>query len=101
MMGRPVLVMLFSRIIKENGFEINYEKVRLAGTTQRMAVTGVTVNKFPNVPRRYVRQISSILNSWREYGYEATEKEFNEKYSKRHRASDKQKSLKYVIKGKL
>jgi RNA-directed DNA polymerase len=90
-----------SRAIEENGFEINYEKVRLAGKFQRMEVTGITVNKFPNIRREYIKQISSILNSWRKYGYMATESEFNYKYNKRHKTSSNPKSLKYVIKGKL
>lgn len=90
-----------SKIIEENGFNINYEKVRLAGTMRRMEVTGITVNEFPNVLRKYIRQISSILHSWRKYGYEATEKDFNEKYDTGHRASDKPKSLAFAIKGKL
>ncbi|MCK9619122.1 MAG: reverse transcriptase domain-containing protein [Methylobacter sp.] len=90
-----------SRAIEENGFEINYEKVRLAGEFQRMEVTGITVNEFPNVSRKYIKQISSILHAWRKYGYEAAEKDFNHKYDKCHIASNRPKSLKYVIKGKL
>jgi S1-C subfamily serine protease len=42
-----------------------------------------------------------MLHAWRKYGYEAAEKEFNEKYDQRYRASDKPKSLLHVVKGKL
>lgn len=90
-----------TRIINENGFQINYHKVRLCSTLSRMEVTGLTINEFLNVRRQYIRQISSILHAWRKYGYEAAEKEFNEKYDHKHRASDKSKSLLYVVKGKL
>jgi len=90
-----------TRIIEENGFNINYEKVRLCSKNSRMEVTGLTVNKFPNVRRQYIRQLSSMLNAWRKYGYEAAESEYNEKYNKRHRASKKPKSYLYVLKGKL
>ncbi len=88
-------------IIKENGFKINYDKVRLCSTLSRMEVTGLTVNEFPNVRRQYVRQLSSMLHAWRKYGYYLAEKEFNKKYDTKHRASDKPKSFLYVIKGKL
>ncbi len=90
-----------THIIEDNGFNINYEKVRLCSNLSRMEVTGLTVNEFPNVRRQYVRQLSSMLNAWRKYGYELAEKEFNEKYDLRHRASEKPKSYLYVIKGKL
>lgn len=90
-----------THIIEENGFKINYDKVRLCSPMSRMEVTGLTVNEFPNVKRQYIRQISSMLHAWRKHGYDAAEKEFNEKYDHRHRASDKPKSLLHVIKGKL
>ena len=88
-------------IIEKNGFNINYEKVRLCGRFSRMEVTGLTVNEFPNVRRKYVRQLSSMLHAWRKYGCEAAEKEYNEKYNNRHRASGKPKSYLHVIKGML
>jgi len=90
-----------THIIEDNGFNINYEKVRLCSNLSRMEVTGLTVNEFPNVRRQYVRQLSSMLNAWRKYGYELAEIEFNEKYDFRYRASEKPKSYLYVIKGKL
>jgi len=90
-----------TQIIEENGFNINYDKVRLCSTLSRMEVTGLTVNEFPNVRRRYVRQISSMLHAWRKHGYVLAEQEFNQKYDLRHRASNTPKSLLYVVKGKL
>lgn len=90
-----------THIIEENGFNINYDKVRLCSLMSRMEVTGLTINEFPNVKRQYIRQISSMLHAWRKYGYEAAEKEFNDKYDQRYRASSKPKSLLHVVKGKL
>jgi RNA-directed DNA polymerase len=90
-----------TQIIEKNGFSINYEKVRLCNRFSRMEVTGLTVNEFPNVRRRYVRQLSSMLYAWREYGYDEAEKEYNDKYNSKHRASDKPKSYLHMIKGKL
>jgi len=88
-------------IIEANGFRINYDKVRLCSTLSRMEVTGLTVNKFTNVRRQYVKQLSSMLHAWRKHGYVLAEKEFNEKYDHRYRATDKPKSYLHVIKGKL
>jgi len=89
---------ILTYVIKKNGFNINYDKVRLCSTLSRMEVTGLTVNKFPNVKRQYVRQISSMLHAWRKYGYELAEKEFNDKYNQKH---GRQQSYLYVVKGKL
>lgn len=88
-------------IIEENGFHINYEKVRICSRSSRMEVTGLTVNEFPNVRRKYIRQLSSMLYAWRKHGYEPAGKEFNEKYDTRYRASGKPKSYLNVVKGKL
>ncbi len=90
-----------THIIEKNGFNINSEKIRLCSRSSRMEITGLTVNEFPNVRRRYVRQLSSMFHAWREYGYDEAEKEYNDKYNRKHRASDKPKSYLHVIKGKL
>lgn len=96
---RPAAVL--TRLIEENGFRINYEKVRLSGKHSRMEVTGLTVNEFPNVPRKYVKQVSSMLHAWEKFGYKAAESEYQKNYDCGHRATEKPKSFKYVIKGKL
>jgi RNA-directed DNA polymerase len=43
-----------SKIINKNGFEINNNKIRAFANYQRQEVTGLTVNKSPNVRRKYV-----------------------------------------------
>lgn len=88
-------------IINRNGFNINNDKVRLCSMLSRMEVTGLTVNEVINVKRQYVRKISSMLHAWEKYGYDLAEKEYNEKYNEKHRASDQPKSFSYVVKGKL
>lgn len=61
------------RIIEENGFKINDDKVRLCNKLTRMEVTGLTINEFLNVDRQYIKQISSMLYAWKKHGYEAAE----------------------------
>jgi RNA-directed DNA polymerase len=65
-------------IIQRNGFEINNNKVRLQHRSQHQGVTGLTVNKFPNVNRKFVRKISSMLNAWDKFGLESVEKRYRE-----------------------
>jgi RNA-directed DNA polymerase len=59
--------------IEGNGFAVNQKKVRLQHKRSHQEVTGLTVNRFPNVDRDYVRKISSMLYVWQEYGLEALE----------------------------
>lgn len=50
-------------IIRKNGFEINYDKVRLQNNNQHQEVTGIVVNEKLNVNRKYIRKIRAILHS--------------------------------------
>ena len=89
------------KIIENHRFKVNTDKVRLAGKSTRMEVTGLTVNEFPNVQRKYVRQVRSMLYAWREHGLPDAEREFNEKYDRGHRPSGRPKSFTAVVAGKL
>ena len=76
-------------IITENGFTINEQKIRLQTRGNHQSVTGLTTNKFPNVDRKYVRQIRAMLHAWAKFGLEAAEKEYQEKYDNKSRLSTK------------
>jgi RNA-directed DNA polymerase len=96
-LGKP----LVSRI-KHNGFRINPEKVRLQLENQHQEVTGLTVNEFPNVDRRFVRQIRAMLHAWRKYGLEAAEKEYLTKYATERRTrSGSPPRYRDVVRGKI
>ncbi len=73
-------------IISQNGFKINTQKTRLSKKNLRQEVTGITVNKFPNVRRKFVRQVRAMLHAWEKYGLEAAQKEFYSNYDKKHRS---------------
>ena len=45
------------RIIGENGFAINENKTRLQRRNHKQEVTGLTVNRYPNITRKYTNQI--------------------------------------------
>lgn len=50
-------------IIIRNGFQINYDKIRLQKSYQHQEVTGIIVNSKLNVDRRYIRKIRAMLFS--------------------------------------
>jgi RNA-directed DNA polymerase len=91
-----------ANIIRANGFKPNAKKVRLQIRNRRQEVTGLTVNKFPNVERQYVRQIRAMLHAWEKFGLEAAENEFLTKYRKKHRHPNHPAPLfKQVVKEKI
>lgn len=88
--------------ILSNGFFINDEKIRLTDSSTRMEITGLTVNQFPNVPRKFVREIRSMLHDWESRGLQHAEERFKSLYSKKHRHPNKPTPrFTDVIKGKL
>jgi RNA-directed DNA polymerase len=95
------------RIIAQNWFEVNPDKVRLRRKNLRQEVTGLTVNDFaksgrPNVRRRYVRQIRAMLHAWEKDGLDNAEREFLKRHYKKHRAPFKKlPSLIHILNGKI
>ena len=77
-----VLGNLLVETIEAAGFELNYDKVRLQIKSVKQEVTGLTVNEFPNVPRKYIRNIRAMLHSWLKYGVINAETALIEKFSK-------------------
>lgn len=107
--GEAVPGNALTRIIKENGFEINIEKVRLKGKGARQEVTGLTVNKLVNVEREFIRQTSSMLHAWEKFGVVLAEKDYLEKYrtkpllSRQERAKNREDGEFFidVVKGRV
>lgn len=90
------------QIIEGNGFKINPDKVRLQTRTCRQRVTGLTVNEFPNVQRKHVRQIRAMLHAWDKYGLPAAQQDFLSRWDKKHRGPFKQApEFGQVVKGKI
>lgn len=79
---RLVLSTEFISLIKSNGFQINDNKTRYAYKNNRQTVTGLTVNEFPNVNRKYVRNIRAMIHAWNKHGIEKAATEYFEKYKK-------------------
>jgi RNA-directed DNA polymerase len=64
-----------------NGFKINKSKTRLLSRSDRQEVTGLTVNRFVNVNRRYIRNVRGAINAWRKYGLDRAQEKFTAVYS--------------------
>lgn len=55
---------LLKEIIKSSGFSISEGKLRLQDRSQKQVVTGLVVNDFVNVDRKYLRQTRAIIDQW-------------------------------------
>lgn len=76
--------------------------MRLQTRYRRQEVTGITVNKFPNVRRKYIRQIWGMLHAWEKYGITDAEKEFFLKHDDKHRNPELDlPSFRQIVKGKI
>ena len=63
-------------IIQKNNFSINQSKVRLQKPHMRQEVTGLIVNDFANISRKYIREVRTILYAWKRFGKANTARVF-------------------------
>lgn len=68
------------RIITDQGFEINQDKVRLQHRDYRQEVTGLIVNQKVNVTSRYIKKLRMWLYYAEKYGYYRAEEIFKRDY---------------------
>ncbi len=94
-------------IIRKNGFEVNWKKVRLQHKNYHQEVTGLTVNEFPNVDRKFVRQISSMLHVWDKFGLVSAQMGYVQRQIEKLELSDEEVAEKQfppfqeVLRGKI
>ena len=88
------------KIIHDNGFRVNPEKICLQTRYGHQEVTGLTVNKKVNVKRKSVRQIRAMLHAWEKYGYTAAESDHPKYNYKFQYDSSYEPSFQKVVKGK-
>lgn len=67
-----------NEIISANSFTINSNKVFLNYKNSRQEVTGLIVNKFPNLKREYIRNLRAILHNCSKNGIYETAKKYAE-----------------------
>jgi RNA-directed DNA polymerase len=90
-----------TKVVKSNGFEVNPEKVRLLLPSQRQEVTGLVTNRFPNIPRAYIRQLGGLLHAWEIHGPDATANEFFKKHDPKCRVGASADLMRRVVRGKI
>ncbi len=98
-----------NHILNKNSFSVNPDKVHLNNNYTRQEVTGLVVNKFPNIKREYIKTLRAILNNCTKIGvYETALEYINKGYCKNKEIAtskeDKEKVcnwFKCVLKGKI
>ncbi|WP_340263954.1 reverse transcriptase domain-containing protein [Sulfitobacter pontiacus] len=69
-------------IIRNNGFELNPEKIHYADKNSRRIVTGIKINEGMNVDRRYVRNVRTALFKVEKHGPAAAQAELKKRFGK-------------------
>lgn len=88
-------------VITNNGFKINFNKVRLQPRHRRQEVTGIIINEFPNVRRNYVRQVRAMLHAWDIHGITNAENHYFLKYNKHRNPELELPSFRQIVSGKI
>ncbi len=90
-----------AKILKHEDFEVNSDKVSLKDNSQRKIVTGIVVNEKMNVPKDYIREIRTLLHSWKTYGFEQAEQHWQNKYAPKNKPGVSTPCLRKTLKGKI
>jgi retron-type reverse transcriptase len=92
----------FRSIISAAGFQINPSKIRLQHRSNRLVVTGLKINRFPNVRRSLISQIRAMLHAWEKFGLSAAHYEFSQKYDRpTYGPRLSPRAFRFVLLGKL
>ena len=68
-----------TKTLKDNGFTVNDDKIFLNTRNTRQEVTGLVVNKFPNLKREYLKNLRAILHNCERDGVYNTAKVYIKK----------------------
>jgi len=69
-------------LIEHHSFRINPNKSRLSTRLHRLEVTGITINEFPNIKRKFTDRIRGALHAWDKYGYDHAQLEWERRVNK-------------------
>lgn len=67
--GQVILSSNITDIIKNEGFIINNDKLKISPNSDRQEVTGLIVNKKVNVQKVYIKKLRALLNNVSKYGF--------------------------------
>ena len=57
------MIPLYRRIIADEGFMVNEEKLRIVRSGRRQKVTGIVVNRKSNIDRREIKKLRAVLHN--------------------------------------
>lgn len=83
------------REISVSGFLLNPEKIRFSAGSDKKIVTGLIVNEFPNVSRKYIRNIRATLHNIEKDGFSIAQQAY------RDRVGNQAKSLLQHVRGEI
>ncbi|RZJ88470.1 MAG: RNA-directed DNA polymerase [Chryseobacterium sp.] len=69
-----------TRIIYDQGFRINEQKVRLQRSAYRQMVTGIVVNEKTNLTKKYLVSLRKWIYLWETYGFARTLEIYRQEY---------------------
>jgi hypothetical protein len=69
-----------NQLVTAQDFSINVVKTTHRTLKERQQVTGITVNSFLNLPRRFIRQIQGAIYAWEKHGYQAANRCYRERF---------------------
>jgi RNA-directed DNA polymerase len=67
-------------IVTSEHFQLNHNKTRFQSNKAKQTVTGITVNEHPNVNRKYMRLLRSVVHSIKTKGLEKSMEIYKEKF---------------------
>ena len=87
--------------IEREGFRLRREKTNLNQNTERQMVTGLTVNKFVNIPKHYLRSLRNILYIWGAYGLEDAQASFEKHFQRNRPAGKDMPTFEQIVRGRI
>ncbi len=97
---RKGLKEIIESIVREEGFTLNERKTHISYHYQRQTVTGIIVNRHPNLTREFVKTLRTLIHNWEKDGYISASFKYNS-FINTQNHSRTVKSLDYHIAGKL
>lgn len=88
-------------IIEQNDFYVNNNKTRIAFKDNRQEVTGLVVNEFVNIDRKYIRNIRAMLHAWERYGLKDASQEYFSIYTKKKVPDYPDAAFQKIVIGKI
>ena len=69
---------LMATLEAQHHFRVNGSKTRISSRQNRMEVTGITINEFPNIKRDFIDRIRGALKAWESHGYALAQTEWED-----------------------